>query len=351
MPLSTVRMPRNTIRKPWRMFTWRKPYLIRRPRSAKKRDVSKLGAAKSMISYYNVYIQIKPFLVEIWGATTLRHPERLVFDHGLGVLQWSGVVGCCSKVRSLGRMPRNWRRGRRVDLVLRICIGFFRLAYRQPSQEWMHWMTSNATVCPWVCLVTLSVLDPIDACLKALCVSFDWDCFFKMSGFIWHHALDPVLIKFFANKIQVCFSCHRNNLWHIFLSCIPSKSAKCMHPLSFVSTHGRLKATPTRPLANVPSPRATSAPHSWHGFSLQCCFSMMCVQTRYACFFQCSLQKQPQQVLDTNHGRWCVLFLSLQMENPNIYMFFQTTWSMLMWMNVGVVSRGSGNRITATALL
>ena len=40
-------------------------------------------------------------------------------------------------------------------------------------------------------------------------------------------------------------------------------------------------------------------------------------------FFQCALQKQPQQVLDTNHGRWRVLFWSLQMENPNIYMFFK----------------------------
>lgn len=70
-----------------------------------------------MISYQSVYIEIKPFLVELF--------ERLViFDHGVGVLQWSGVVGCCSKVRSLERMPRIWRCGRRVGLVLRIRTNF-----------------------------------------------------------------------------------------------------------------------------------------------------------------------------------------------------------------------------------
>lgn len=312
-----------------------------------------------MISYYSVYIQIKPFLVEILVAITLRRPDRLVFDHGVGVLQWSGVVGCCSKVRSLGRMPRTWRRGRRVGLVLRICIGFFRLAYRQPSQEWMHWMTSNATVCPWVCLVILSVLDPIDACLKALCVSFDWGCFFKMSGFIWHQALDPVSIKFFANNIE-CVSVAIGTIYSIFfLSCIlyTIKISKMklnipyMHPLSFVSTHGRLKATPMRPLANVPSPRATSAPHSWHGFALQCCFSMMCVQTRYVCFLSMCVAKTTPT--SSGYKPWqvaCSFLVTSNGKSKHIYVF-QTTSSMLMWMNVGVVSRGSGNRITATTLL
>ena len=67
---------------------------------------------------------------------------------------------------------------------------------------------------------------------------------------------------------------------------------------------------------------------------------MMCVQNKYAEYvLDVGCWNKPQRFsIRTMTG-------GVFMENP--HMFFQTTSSMWMLMNVGVVSRGSGNRITA----